>query len=115
MSGGESYAVKEEEDIIIVVNIKITHLWSRGVSQVISDLCSAVFNVRVSKTFDVYFSGKPNENVFEWLEYHEDAARVDNISHVLELGLFWHPPRRGKGDHRFWKAWRAWGRATKSL
>ena len=78
---------RKKKSIRIVAEIKVKKLWSREVScQVLSGLCSAVFNVRAAKIFDLYFSGRPCENVFEWLQFHEDAARTDNISPVTELG-----------------------------
>jgi hypothetical protein len=78
---------KKKKNTIIIADVKITKLWSSEVScQVLSDMCSAVFNVRTSKIFDPYFSGRPCENVFEWLQFHDDAARTDNIAPVLELG-----------------------------
>ena len=40
----------------------------------------------VSKALEAYFAGRPNENVYEWIEYHERTAKIDNVVPGIQLG-----------------------------
>ena len=84
---GSNSMKKKKKKTEIVASVKVTYLQSRQVScQLLSEVCSSVFNVRVSKQLEAYFAGRPSENVYEWMQYHERAARIDNVSPRAALG-----------------------------
>ena len=91
---------KNKNSTRIHADLQLKWLTSREVSfQLLTETISAVYNVRGETDMDYYFCGRPNENVFEWVDRQEEAAAVDGIAPALVLGRMIAYLKQGARDY----------------